>query len=219
MDEEFWKERWQADQIGFHQGQINPYLVAYWSRLDAAPDSRVFVPLSGKSLDLRWLQSQGHRVMGVEVSPIAVADFFKEAGVEPERHQDGEFQRCSHGNIDLWCGNFFNLSHQQLADVGAVFDRASLIAMPPAMRPDYARHLAAILPSSTPILLVTMEYPDGQMQGPPFSVSDTEVGQLFDEHYHIDKLHEEDILAQSPRFQAKGLTTLVEKAFALRPVG
>jgi len=100
-----------------------------------------------------------------------------------------------------------------------VFDRASLIAMPPTMRPDYARHLLAILPPSAPILLVTMEYPDGSMQGPPFSVRDAEVGRLFGEHYHIDKLHEEDILDQSPRFKAKGLKSLVEKAFLLRPVG
>ena len=219
MDEEFWKERWQANQIGFHQGQINPYLVAYWSRLGAHPGSRVFVPLCGKSLDLRWLQSQGHIVIGVEVSPIAVDNFFKEAGVDPTRRQAGSFQRCSHGNIDLWCGNFFNLSKEDLEEVSAVFDRASLIAMPPAMRPDYARHLAGILPPSVPILLVTMEYPEGSMQGPPFSVSDAEVSHLFGEHYPIDKLHEEDILEQSPRFKAKGLKSLLEKAFLLRPIG
>lgn len=53
------------------------------SSLDLAQGSRVFVPLCGKSLDMIWLAQQGHEVIGVELSPVAVEDFFRENGLNP----------------------------------------------------------------------------------------------------------------------------------------
>lgn len=217
MKPEFWVQRWQANQIGFHQHQINPYLVHYWSRLSLPAGSEVFVPLAGKSLDMCWLRDQGHRVLGVELSPIAVNDFFKNAELAPQRERSGPFERCTGGDIELLCGDFFALDAARMAGVAAVFDRASLIAMPPQMRPDYAAHLIAILPDACPILLVTMEYPEGQMQGPPFPVGEDEVRQLFSDRFHIERLAQQDVLDEAPRFRERGLTSLVEKVFLLTP--
>lgn len=217
MEADFWKQRWQANQIGFHQDQINPYLINHWAALGVPEDARVFVPLSGKSLDMRWLRERGHAVLGVELSPIAVEDFFAELGVEPERQVIGRFQACKVDGLALCCGDFFDLDAAQLADIGAVYDRASLVALPPPMRPAYARHLVSILPRSVPVLLVTMEYPDGQMQGPPFTVHEDEVRQLYAAHFDIEMLEQQDILEQSPQFRAKGVKSLLEKVFLLRP--
>jgi len=217
MKAEFWVQRWQANQIGFHQDQINPYLIEYWPQLALPTDSEVFVPLAGKSLDMWWLRDQGHRVLGVELSPIAVADFFSQADVTPEQSQDGPFQQCASDGLKLLCGDFFALDSARMAGVAAVFDRASLIAMPPQMRPDYAAHLMTILPDGCPMLLVTMEYPEGQMQGPPFPVAEDEVRQLFSGHYHIERLAQQDVLDEEPHFRKRGLTSLIEKVFLLTP--
>ena len=217
MKAEFWVQRWQANQIGFHQDQINPYLIEYWPQLALPTDSEVFVPLAGKSLDMWWLRDQGHRVLGVELSPIAVADFFSQADVTPEQSQDGPFQQCASDGLKLLCGDFFALDSARMAGVSAVFDRASLVAMPPQMRPDYAAHLMAILPVGCPMLLVTMEYPEGQMQGPPFPVAEDEVRQLFSGHYHIERLAQQDVLDEEPHFRKRGLTSLIEKVFLLTP--
>ena len=215
MKAEFWIERWQANQIGFHQHQINPYLAQYWPRLALPTGSEVFVPLAGKSLDMWWLREQGHQVLGVELSPIAVADFFSNAKVVPEQTRSGPFEQCSGNGVTLLCGDFFALERSRLAGVSAVFDRASLIAMPPAMRPDYAAHLMATLPDGCPILLVTMEYPETQMQGPPFPVTENELRQLFDQHYRIERLSQLDILDEAAHFRDRGLSALVEKVFLL----
>jgi len=217
MDKDFWIKRWHANQIGFHQDQINPYLLEHWPRLDVAPDGRVFVPLSGKSLDMWWLRDQGHPVIGVELSAVAVDDFFAAAEVTPRRQQHGPFEHYSADQLTLLCGDFFALTSADLADVAAVYDRASLIALPPPMRPRYAAHLSSILPPQCPILLVTMEYPDQQMQGPPFTVAEGEVEALFSDHYAIGKLAQTDILDQMPRFRDRGLTALTEKVFLLHP--
>jgi len=217
MKAEFWVKRWQANQIGFHQNQVNPYLLQYWPQMALSADSEVFVPLAGKSLDMWWLREQGHRVLGVELSPIAVSDFFSAADVVPERTQNGPFEQCASDGVTLLCGDFFALDRALMAGISAVFDRASLVAMPADMRPDYAAHLMAILPDKCPILLVTMEYPEDQMQGPPFPVSEDEVRRLFAPHYRIQRLLQQDVLEQEAHFRERGLTSLVEKVFLLTP--
>src|SRR3569832_1390811 len=134
MDREFWKSRWDEGRIGFHQEEINPYLPRYWPRLASAANAPVFVPLCGKSKDMLWLRDRGHSVIGVEIVPRAVEAFFAEN--------------------DIQCGDFFELGSADVADVAGVYDRASLIALPPALRTRYAQHLRAILPRRAGVLLI-----------------------------------------------------------------
>lgn len=216
MDPNFWLERWRANEIGFHQTEFNPHLTEHWPSVPCAPGSEVFVPLCGKSRDLLWLAGQGHRVLGVEISPLAVQTFFEENRLQAERTQVPDFEHWRYGDITVLAGDFFDLQPTQLARVGCVYDRASLIALPPDLRADYVRHLMATLPGGAPILLVTLEYPQHEMQGPPFSVSEQEVQQRFGEYYNVQCLARHDVWAQTPRFQEKGLTALEEKVFLLQ---
>jgi len=215
MKKEFWLERWERSEIGFHQGEINPYLLRYWQELPDSGGGEVFVPLCGKSQDMVWLRQQGSKVLGVELSPIAVEDFFKEIGQSPVHTNTGKFECCEAGDIRILCGDFFDLGKQDLAKVSAVYDRASLVALPPEMRERYARHLVDILPSGTQILLVTFDYPQAEMQGPPFAVSVSEVESLYGKYAGIRLLAQEDVLAQNPRFQQRGMTRMQENIFLL----
>lgn len=221
MDPHFWHQRWQRDEIGFHQGAYNTQLTRFWARVGAHPDSRVFVPLCGKTRDMLWLRNRGHPVLGVEVSPLAVAAFFNENGIAPCIDTIGAFRRYAGDGITLYCGDFFALSSADLHDIGAVYDRASLIALPPAMRIDYARHLMGILPADTPLLLVTLEYPEEEMAGPPFAVHETEVNSLYADRYRVTLLGRQDLLGgpgqEGERWRSRGLTHMVEAAYLLRP--
>lgn len=215
MKADFWHERWQAGQIGFHQHRINEYLIRYWPEVRAVAGSRVFVPLCGKSLDMLWLRDQGHRVTGVELSPIAVEAFFIENALPARRDLYRSFQRSQDSGIELLCGDFFDVAPGDIADVSAVYDRASLIALPPDMRGRYAQHLTALLKPGTRVLLVTMEYPQEQMQGPPFAVAQGEVEGLYGQDFTLRLLEETDTLAANPRFKERGLTRLVEKIYLM----
>jgi len=215
MKKDFWLEGWEREKIGFHQNEINPYLCEYWQELHLACDSMVFVPLCGKSRDMLWLRKQGHQVMGVELSNIAVQAFFKENGYTPQHDVRGKFDSCEANGIGILCGDFFDLSKDDLANVTGVYDRASLIALPPEMRERYVRHLVSILPPATQILLITVDYPQQEMQGPPFSVSSGEVEALYREHAVVRLLAQPDVLAQNPRFQQRGLSRLRENIFLL----
>lgn len=215
MDPEFWHGRWERDQIGFHQTEINVHLRNFWGRLGAARDMPVFVPLCGKSQDMRWLAEQGHPVVGVEISPLAVEAFFADNGLTATRTEQGAFTRWHSGSITILCGDFFALRPEDVADVGGVYDRASLIALPPEMRQRYARHMAHLLAPSIPCLLVTFEYPQQQMDGPPFSVTASEVDALYRDSFDLERLYHRNILDENARFKELGLTSLVERVFRL----
>ena len=215
MKKDFWLERWEREKIGFHQDEVSPYLCQYWQELNLAHDSVVFVPLCGKSRDMLWLREQGHQVLGVELSAIAVQAFFKENGYTPQHSTRGKFDRCEANGIRILCGDFFDLGRDDLANVSVVYDRAALIALPPEMRERYVRDMVGILPTATQILLITLDYPQPEMQGPPFSVSSGEVEALYREHAEVRLLAQLDVLPKNPRFQQRGLSRLQENIFLL----
>ncbi len=214
MDADFWHQRWRDNLIGFHQPTVNPHLQMYWSRLGVTPGNTVFVPLCGKSLDMCWL-AECHPVVGVELSARAVEDFYRENGLQPTRRDDGPFSVCEAAGVTLYCGNFFDLQPAQTAKIAAAYDRAALIALPTHMRSAYAEQLRQLVPPGTPMLLITMEYDQAQMQGPPFSVEPGEVEALFGADWRIESLHRADILDNEPRFRERGLSRLAEHIYLL----
>jgi thiopurine S-methyltransferase len=215
MQPDFWHERWHNKQIGFHQSEINPHLQQFWPAINSADGGRVFVPLCGKSRDMLWLRAQGREVVGIELSLSAVQAFFDENGLRVRISSNDRFSVYESDGICIYCGDFFDLAAADLAGITAVYDRASLIALPPEMRAAYADHMHGLLGPGTKTLLIAFEYPQHEMAGPPFSVHEEEVRKLYGEHCAIEVLRVVDILDQEPRFRDKGLTSLQEKIYAL----
>ena len=189
MESKFWHDKWMTDSIGFHQDGINQHLKAYWQELNIAKGSTVFVPLCGKSQDMNWIVDQGYSVIAVELSEIAINAFFEESNLKPEITVEGEFTCYSANHIKIYKGDFFNLTLSHLDKCRAVYDRAALIALPREMRDSYCSHLAKILNGSTAILLVTLEYDEKKLSGPPFSVSAEEVNQHYKDVASIKHFH------------------------------
>lgn len=214
MRPDFWLERWRSSQIAFHQREINPALQAHWARLPA--DGTVFVPLCGKSRDMLWLRSQGHEVLGVELSRIAVRDFFAENGLTPAVAAQPRLERWRADGVTLLCGDFFDLTPDDLKGVTGVYDRAALIALPQEMRQRYVDKMGEVLPAGAETLLITLAYPEGEMKGPPFSVPETEVRRLYAGKADVTLLSRSDALAGDPGLRQRGLTSLVEHVFLLR---
>ncbi len=217
MKTDFWLDKWEKNEIGFHQQEINGHLQAYWQDLKLKPESQVLVPLCGKSSDMLWLCGQGHGVLGVEISPIAIRDFFDENGLVPHITRQGPFQRWETDGLAILQGDFFNLNASDVQEVGGVFDRASLVALPPELRQQYSQHLQQILPRGARILLVAFEYDQEVMAGPPFSVTEDELRLLYLQRYGIKPLFEMDVLDGYPQFCARGLDKLLDKVYLLSP--
>lgn len=191
-DNALWQQCWRDRDTDFHQKSVNPYLIRFWPTLNVL--GRVLVPLCGKSLDILWLARQGHGVLGIELSPLAVRAFFRENHLQPVRTRIGQFTLWKHGPVEILCGDFFQLGRQEIGDIAAVYDRAALTALPEDLRRAYLIHLKKILPSACKVLLLTTEEPeDGEDTG---TVAE-EITTLYEPGFHIDLAHVECVQEQN----------------------
>jgi len=218
MDHNFWHQRWQQDKIGFHLEEANPLLVKYGPGLGLSPGDEVFVPLCGKSLDMIWLREQGFSVVGIEVSDLALKSFFESNTIPCRNLQAGEFNIYQANGYMLYSGDFFALNAAVIQSCKLVYDRASLVAFPEDMRTQYVHHLLSIIPTVASIFLITLQYSQEQMAGPPFSVPKSEIESLFGDRYNLEILSEKDVLADHDHFRQQGLTSLLETAILLTPI-
>lgn len=216
MDNEFWLRRWHEGRIGFHQDRVMPLLEQHWETLALPAASRVFVPLAGKSLDMLWLAARGHRVLGVELSSLAVSQFFAEHDLIPKSHDSRYGRHHVAGTIELICGDIFALDAEILADCAGVYDRAALIALPPRLRQRYVTDIYSCVPVGSRGLLITLEYSQMQMEGPPFSIDEPEVRRLYDPRWSVDLLERRDVLATEPRFREDGVSALSTAVYRLQ---
>ena len=208
-----WESRWQEDRIGFHLKEINPYLMRFYDQLLHQNPDRVFVPLCGKTLDLCWLTTKTKKVIGVELVSKAVQDFFAENNIDYLLQQDKTLQKCTSKSIDIYLGDFFDLNPEQTSSFKAIYDRASIVAIEKPERREYVDHLMSFLDLEGRILLITLEYNQNQMEGPPYSVTAEEIESLFTPVGSLKLLETCDIL--DDRFRNKGLTRLLEHVFLI----
>ncbi len=205
MHPDYWKARWQEGRIGFHEGRPNRFLEEHVAQLGDA--RRVLVPLCGKAEDMAWLATHGHAVVGVDVAEPALRAFFDEHHLAYDESQHGEHLLLSSGPYALLAGDFFSIDQSVVGAVDAFYDRAALVALPSELRPEYVRTLRAVLPAGARGLIVTFEYPEAQMAGPPFSVREAEVRELYGAA-HVELLSEAPV-DFGPRLEQPAL----ERAF------
>lgn len=218
MEISYWKSRWRKHHTGWHMQQVYPHLKTYWTRLKLEKGTVVLVPLCGKSLDLMWLARQGHWVIGVEVSEIAVREFAEETDFTWHEHTKEGFKIFESRDIQLWQGNFFDLRPDWLPPIDAIYDKAALIALPEKKRERYAELLHRLCTPDTRMLMNSFEYRQNEMDGPPFAVFEDELERLFGHRFERVLLHKESILDQLTKFRQRGLSSfLKEKVYMLIP--
>ncbi|MGY6277945.1 thiopurine S-methyltransferase [Methylomonas sp. MgM2] len=189
QDNPLWLQMWWEDCTEeFHQIVVNPLLTRYWHNQHLKKSSRILVPLCGKSLDMLWLAEQGHRVIGIELSPIAVKAFFDENHLKVKKTRHGNFTCWQSGEIVIWCGDFFSLQKHRLGRIDSVFDRAALTALPEAVRGQYVTQLRTLIEDDVGIFLLTVE-DVAKDSGQHATKIDSEISALYGEHFEIKLTH------------------------------
>ena len=216
MESDFWHKRWKEERIGFHRDATNPQLEKFFPTLALPEGAGIFVPLCGKTLDMHYLQKQGHPVVGVELSELAARQFFEESGLTYEKSQVGKLSLFQSEGISFYAGDFFDLEAEQLKGVRAVYDRAALIALPPEMREKYVQRLKTLLTSESKMLLLTLEYDQSITNGPPFSITDKMVRDFYAGSGSIEELNRREIIEEEDRFKEAGLTSLIEAVYKIQ---
>lgn len=192
MDTKFWHEKWESNHIGFHRDEPNPLLIKYFHQLALPRGSRVFVPFCGKTRDMVWLRAQGYRVVGSELVLVAIEQLVTELGLEARWSDARQHRLCCVDGIDIWVGDFFDLSRKDLGPIDAVYDRAALVALPAETRKRYAAHMQEIT-NCAPQLVLCYEYDQNLVEGPPFSVIDAELKQHYEKNYELVLLESEAV--------------------------
>ncbi|SDY12580.1 thiopurine S-methyltransferase [Collimonas sp. OK242] len=213
MEASFWHQKWERGDIKFHENETNPLLIQHFGKLNLANGSRVFLPLCGKTRDIAWLLAGGYRIAGAELSELAISDLFKELGLEPTISKVGKLTRYSAKDIDILVGDIFDISTEYLGPVSAIYDRAALVALPARTREQYTSHLMKIT-GAAPQLLISYEYSQLLMDGPPFSVTEDEVKQHYGAAYQVKSVERKNVAGG-----LKGKVASTESAWLLQKTG
>jgi thiopurine S-methyltransferase len=208
----FWHQKWEKNEIGFHLPDANPLLVKHFPTLNLNQGARIFLPLCGKTLDIAWLLAQGYSVAGVELSKIAIKDLFNSLNLTPTITKLGEITHYSAPNIDIFVGDIFKVTHAMLSKVDAVYDRAALVALPEDMRKQYTTHLITLTNTASQ-LLICFEYDQSLHAGPPFSISADEVKRYYRATYDANLLGSSDVVGG-----LKGQCPATEHVWWLKPL-
>lgn len=209
MKHEFWHDKWQKNEIGFHLNQPHSLLVKYINSLNLEKNNRIFLPLCGKSLDIHWLLAQGYHLIGIDLSPIAIEELISELAIPFTERKLEKLTHYHHPQIDLFVGDFFELTSSNIGKIDAIYDRAALVALPEEMRTDYAQHLMQISNQATQ-LLISFEYDQSVMAGPPFSISPQQLKDYYSKQYQLQLLDSQTELL-------KGKVGAEEKVWLLKP--
>ncbi len=203
MQNNFWINKWEVNQIGFHQDDIHKYLKNYWKKFIQdfnITGKTVFVPLCGKSLDMIFLKDNGFHVIGCELSEIACQSFFQENEIEYTVHEITNFKLFKSQSIELYCGDILNLT--QLSPIDIIYDRASIIALSDTLRANYISKIKEL--DADFQFIITLEF-DNKEVGPPFSVSMENINNYYSDRYKVTKTVSQELPIEVHKDHLKSL--------------
>jgi thiopurine S-methyltransferase len=176
MEKDFWIDKWNIGQIGFHQDKPNSFMEEYFKDIDLT-DKRIFVPLCGKTLDMIWFKDKGAKVVGVELSELAIKSFFSENQIPYTTLEIEKGTLFQSDDISIYCCNFFDIPNEATENIDYIFDRASLIALPEEIRTKYVSKMKELMNTHIQYMIITIEYEGGG--GPPFSITKEKIHNDF----------------------------------------
>lgn len=218
MKTKYWIESWEDGRIGFHKDDIHPVLKKYESQLHLSKSDKVLIPLCGKSLDLIWFSKKVSYVWGVELSHLAIESFSKENDHSFKKIEKAPFSIYQSPHITIACGDFFNFD-QNLTQItfDLIYDRAALVALPPVMRENYYDQCKRNLSSSGKILLISFEYDQKRVAGPPFSVNENEIRENYEQRLElkVELLEEKREEINNQKFIDQGIHDFIQKTYLI----
>lgn len=213
MESEFWHSRWENNEIGFHMNETHPLLAKHFERLlqtNNNDSATIFVPLCGKTLDILWFLNKGHEVVAVELSELAISQLFADLRVTPSITQIADFKVFHGPQLKIFVGDIFSLKPEHVGKVSYIYDRAALVALPEHMRPNYCQQLIQLSNKATQ-LLISFDYDQQQMPGPPFSVTETAIRSYYQSAYSLELLE-----SQNVEGKLKGKCEALEQVWLLK---
>lgn len=221
MTVEDWEYRWSLDQTKFHMPKVHPMLQKHIQKLtqDKAKQ-RIFVPLCGKSLDMKWLLDQGHEVIGNECVDSGCRQFFEEHNipytVENLVGVKGVVYKATDGkSIKLYRCDCFDLSSKLVGKMDCIWDRGGFVALPVKERQRYASVIQGLMKPDCRFMLDCFLVDNEVFGGPPFNCSSDDVSRYFDKYCKIEKIDRVDAFTKWQ--ESWGIKSFIEEVYLLQP--
>lgn len=213
MDADFWISKWEDKAIGFHRADYHPELIKYFDKIEPHSDNKILVPLCGKTKDMLFLKEKGLQISGIEFSDIACEEFFSENDLSFTTIEENGFKVFKGSNHSLFCGDFYKYKPEHKYQ--AAYDRAAIVAIDPKSRKAYAKQYSNLLVSGAKLLLLSFEYDQTKVQGPPWSVEETYINEFFGSDFKVEILDSNLVEITSPKFKKNGLEQATQKIYLL----
>ncbi|XP_060705960.1 probable thiopurine S-methyltransferase isoform X1 [Hemiscyllium ocellatum] len=197
---EHWIASWEKQQIGFHLNEVHEMLKRHLDvMLNGRKQIRIFFPLCGKAVDMKWLADQGNTIVGVEISEIAIKQFFTEQNLSYIQEPvpgipDAEIYKTPEGHITLFRGNIFDFSSSVAGQFDGIWDRGSLQPLNTSDRQRYSKLMITLMAKGCRYLLDTYVCTKTDFDGLPPKISESETRDLFGHACNIHLLDSTDKL-------------------------
>ncbi|XP_075441739.1 thiopurine S-methyltransferase-like isoform X2 [Ascaphus truei] len=225
MTEEDWKQKWENKRIAHHQVKIHKLLSEFLdTMLNNRKELRIFFPLCGKAVDMKWLADMGHNIVGADVSETAIKGFFEEQNISHVEEAvpgipGAKVFKSTSGNLSLYCCSIYDISDvcvissSIVAKFDGIWDRGGLVAVNPCDRERYIKVILSLMDKDCRYLLVLVAYDPKLVRGPPFYVTDADLETLFGSLCNIKCLKTVDSLTHVQ--EGWGLDFFQEKIYLL----
>ena len=145
------------------------------------------------------------------MSTLQVRSFFDDAQLIPHVKSQGEHTVFTTEHITIVQGDVFTLP-ETMANCQAWYDRAAMVALPSEVRATYVDQIYSLCSPGAVGLMITFAYPQEQMQGPPFSLPDEEVFEVFSERFEVELLESINLEDEKDR----GLSQITSSVFKIK---
>jgi thiopurine S-methyltransferase len=215
MDTQYWLNRWKTGNIGFNEPHPHRFLIKYFHFLNSSLKSKILVPLCGKSIDMIWLMQNKQTVIGVEVSDIAINQFFIENHIDYVCLRNNDLKIYKHKFGVIYNEDLFKLNAKNISDISLVYDRGCLTALrPQTIAPKYINWVKENTCSKIKILLIVFEHNNVNATEPPFHTDSTQLMEFF----KVTLLEREHISQVKPHWVERGVQNLFECVYLIERI-
>ncbi|XP_069140474.1 probable thiopurine S-methyltransferase isoform X1 [Argopecten irradians] len=187
-----WLNNWESDCTPWHMSDVHEGLANHYDILVNKPaaKNKIFVPLCGKSVDIKWLADRGNEVVGVEAAEMGLVEFFTEQNIEYSVEEvpsvKGKLFRSRDNKIRLYFCDIFDFSADIESGFSGVWDRGSMEALEFDDRKRYFKLMKSLISPDTGYLSEIVERDLGK--GPPYCVTADEIEASFGSGCKVTKL-------------------------------
>ncbi|KAL7644768.1 UNVERIFIED_CONTAM: hypothetical protein RMT77_004581 [Armadillidium vulgare] len=217
----FWEKLWSTKLTPFHQKEVCPFLLKNSSNLNFASPKRVFIPLCGKALELKWFYDRGFEVVGVELISIPVEEFFKEQNLSFKIRELpwAKVYESSDQRIKIYVADIFSVEPEEVGKFDVIWARADYTIVKIAEREKYSKLMKQLCKEKFVYFLCTLQFevPIGRHDTPPRPLSHEETRIFYGDWCKVDLIEEEDGLKYYPQFKSSGIDTVRQSCFILTP--